>query len=436
MPVTPKSLAILLIGFWMGIVLGLRVSSVMAAHEVPGDFASITAALAAASPGDTIVVAAGVYSPSSNGETFPLIADKDSLYLIGAGMGQSIIDAESSGTVLSCDGVVGGRVSGFTITGGWANRGGGIWVRPGTPVEIDHNLIAANGALFQGAAMMVHADAWVHHNVVWESFDIDIADEHDPHGVVTELDVQPLFEHNLFGRGDGNGLIVHDPSAPTVRHNIFYENGTPPPDARGRGICWFSTMPLVVYHNLFFDNAVAALLVPALGGNFSGEDANDLFPDDGIYGNLDADPLLADPDNADFNLSWGSPAIDAGDSTLPGDPDGTIADLGPFFFDQSGAGVGLRETPAVVRLSILSSPFDPTATLQLRIPEPGPASIAVYDVHGRRLAVLAEGRFQAGSHEVDWDRTNDSGNKVGPGVYFLRLRVGDFYTTRKIVLLR
>jgi hypothetical protein len=409
---------------------------VFAGHSVPGDFSTIAAALNAASAGDTILVAAGLYSPSTNGETFPLVMDTDSLFLLGAGMGQSIIDAESTGTVLYCEGAVGGRISGFTITGGWAPRGGGIRIRSDTPMEIDHNLIEANGALFQGAAMMVHADAWIHHNVIWESFDIDIADEHDPHGVVTELAVQPVFEHNLFGRGDGNGLIVHDPSAPTVRHNIFYENGIPPPDARGRGICWFSSMPLVVYHNIFFDNAVAALLIPDLGGNFTAEDANDLFPDDVIFGNLDADPLLVDPDNGDFHLTWTSPAIDAGDSTLPGDPDGTVADIGPFYFDQSGAWVSTDMAPAAGDLSVLSGPYDRVTTVRLEISNPGPVYLAVYDVHGRRLAVLADGLLPEGSQDVDWNRRAEPGSKVGPGVYFARLTVGDFKTTKKLVLLR
>jgi hypothetical protein len=177
-------------------------------------------------------------------------------------------------------------------------------------------------------------------------------------------------------------------------------------------------------------------LIPDLGGNFTAEDANDLFPDDGIYGNLDADPLLVDPDNGDFHLTWTSPAIDAGDSTLPGDPDGTVADIGPFYFDQSGAGVYTDKAPAAGDLSVLSGPYDRVATVRLEIFNPGPVYLAVYDVHGRRLAVLADGLLPAGSQDVDWNRRADSGNRVGPGVYFARLTVGDFKTTKRFVLLR
>jgi hypothetical protein len=39
--------------------------------------------------------------------------------------------------------------------------------------------------------------------------------------------------------------------------------------------------------------------------------------------------------NGDFTLQLNSPCIDAGDPNSPLDPDGTIADMGAFYFDQS-----------------------------------------------------------------------------------------------------
>ena len=422
----------------LAVLVGLGVTSQAsvcgAAHQVPGDFARITDALGAALPGDTILVAAGTYSPSSNGETFPLNMNTDSLHLFGAGMGVSIIDAEEDSSVFMVNGGAGSRISGFTITGGLSSQGGGIWVRLDTAVEIDHNLIQGNRARLQGAGVVVDADAWVHHNVIWENVDADTSDTRDPHGMVSRGPSSALIEHNLVGRGDGNGLIVHEPSAPTVRHNIFYQNGKAGPIREGRGICWFSSNPLVVYHNMFFDNEVAVLLVPDLGGNMSGEEANDLLPDDDIYGNIDADPLLADPDSGDFNLTWGSPAIDAGDPTLPYDPDGTVADIGPFYFDQTSAGIPLYRIPAEGVLSVLSTPVGATAKLQFVLSEPGPASLTVYDIHGRQVTVLAEGRFQSGESTVSWDGKDDAGRQVGSGVYFAHFTAGDALATRKIVL--
>jgi hypothetical protein len=63
-----------------------------------------------------------------------------------------------------------------------------------------------------------------------------------------------------------------------------------------------------------------------------------------VYSNILLDPLFVDFANGDYHLSWDnwptpdstkSPCIDAGDPLSPLDPDGTIADMGVFSFDQS-----------------------------------------------------------------------------------------------------
>jgi hypothetical protein len=61
-------------------------------------------------------------------------------------------------------------------------------------------------------------------------------------------------------------------------------------------------------------------------------------------GNINADPFLIDPENGNLQITWinyplndytKSPCIDAGDPNSPSDPDGTPADMGAYFFDQS-----------------------------------------------------------------------------------------------------
>ena len=68
-------------------------------HDVPDDFATITSALAAASPTDTVRVAPGAFSPSSNGESFPLWVP-DGIVLIGDGWPTTTLDAEGSAGVM------------------------------------------------------------------------------------------------------------------------------------------------------------------------------------------------------------------------------------------------------------------------------------------------------------------------------------------------
>ena len=54
-----------------------------------------------------------------------------------------------------------------------------------------------------------------------------------------------------------------------------------------------------------------------------------------LNGNIDNDPLFAEPLFNNFNLTWNSPCIDAGDQDSPLDPDGTITDMGAYYYDHS-----------------------------------------------------------------------------------------------------
>jgi len=53
--------------------------------------------------------------------------------------------------------------------------------------------------------------------------------------------------------------------------------------------------------------------------------------------NINENPQFVNAANLDFHLMETSPCIDAGDPSSPLDPDGTIADMGAFYFDQSQA---------------------------------------------------------------------------------------------------
>ncbi len=63
-------------------------------------------------------------------------------------------------------------------------------------------------------------------------------------------------------------------------------------------------------------------------------------------------------------------------------------------------------------------------------------SLKVYDVSGRLIKTLVDRRMGPGRYEAVWNGTNNSGAPIASGVYFYRLKVGNYTKTKKMVLLR
>ena len=78
-------------------------------------------------------------------------------------------------------------------------------------------------------------------------------------------------------------------------------------------------------------------------------------------GCIDADPVFVHPGNGDFHLSSNSPCIDAGDPASPLDPDGTIVEMGAYYFPQLSleadftADITSGEVPLTVNFTDLST---------------------------------------------------------------------------------
>jgi len=62
--------------------------------------------------------------------------------------------------------------------------------------------------------------------------------------------------------------------------------------------------------------------------------------------------------------------------------------------------------------------------------------LAVFDVNGRLIRTLVNERKTSGKHHAAWDGTNNQGDRIASGVYFLRLTAGNRAVTKKLILLR
>jgi hypothetical protein len=101
---------------------------------------------------------------------------------------------------------------------------------------------------------------------------------------------------------------------------------------------------------------------------------------------------------------------------------------------------GVDEGPSAVGNRLgqnAPNPFNPSTSIHFAVGREGArVSLAIYDVAGRRVATLYDGRATAGDHSVRWDGRDGSGRRVASGVYFSRLSVDGWTASRKMVLLK
>lgn len=77
------------------------------------------------------------------------------------------------------------------------------------------------------------------------------------------------------------------------------------------------------------------------------------------------------------------------------------------------------------------NPFNPTTIIPYELPAAGHVTLEVFDMLGRRLALLVDEAVSAGRHEVRFDAGN-----LSSGVYLYRLQTGDVVQTRQMVLVK
>ncbi len=82
------------------------------------------------------------------------------------------------------------------------------------------------------------------------------------------------------------------------------------------------------------------------------------------------------------------------------------------------------------------NPFNPTTTILFSLPEPMNARVEVFNILGERVKTVFNGLGQAGENSVVWNGDNDRGQAAASGVYFYRLKAGDFQQSRKMILMK
>ncbi len=214
-----------------------------------------------------VYVAGGIYNTQSDShgwyEIFP-INMKDGISLFGEGQEVTIIDADSTNTVISCVGVESNTtLAGFTITGGNSFSGGGIYCSQSS-LLIENNIITHNyGSEGAGIYCGSTSNALIRNNIISYNEDNDEVGWNGLGGGIHVSSSSPVILENIIEgniiRGNyaeglwhiGGGGIVSEGSSPVIIHNTINSNGS----KYGPGGLDFSgSSSAILSHNLIIRN--------------------------------------------------------------------------------------------------------------------------------------------------------------------------------------
>ena len=376
-------------------------------------------ALALASAGDTVLVAAGTYAETvvfgggASGVTLLSESGPEVTILDGGQRGSAVYFRSTNlQTVLE----------GFTITNGRggcpsnpscvsAAEGGGISVVQNASVQIRDNWIRDNSSTASGAGIGIASAATV--NVDGNLF-LHNAASGSGGAIHRRSSSGGTIDHNTFveneAGGNGGAVRVADsPGAGTVnfRFNIFAGNTA---GVAGGGVsCSGSTAE---FCNLFWVNSP-----DEFAGCSSSQSAV-------------ADPLFCSPPMERFGLREGSPGLPENSAC------GSL--IGAFELDcdvsdvpegsPAGDATGSNGTFAPGALTAWPNPSRDTCTLRYAFPQTirrtavdrgADVELSIYDTAGR---CVREYPIAGTSGVVEWDGRSTSGRPVPSGVYWARLR--------------
>ena len=432
----------------------------------------------------TIYLKDGVFSPSTNGEQFPILIP-DNIHLIGNGPENTVIDADADNIkqtrVLVIEKSENVIISNLTVTGG-NHTTGGCWGGGGILVGAEsfnynyNNLIIDNvvikenhstkgGGIFiansmEGSNLQIKNTLVTNNSIglgadgiPWQPAGSGIAFWECRGG--NYLD-KVLVRDNISFHAEGSvevGAISNQNSKVVINKTTICQNigsngyfgyGFDYPD-----LGLFSGDSIVFYNSLVHDNEFTDIKLS--------EGPNQAILSHTAYSSLDYNSestvilensfLVSDPslmtESDGYTLLPNSFLIDAGLSDLDGDGSedisdyfGTAPDIG---YDEYEV-LNVDEQSQMPKTFSLSqnfpNPFNPTTKIKYILPGDRFVKITIHDLNGRNIKTLINGIQNGGSHILEWDSRNDMGEAVSAGMYLYTLQAGENRQTRKMILLK
>jgi hypothetical protein len=300
---------------------------------VPGDYPSIQAAIDAAVDGDTVLVGPGTYLENI------AVAAKEILLKSSNGASETTIDGGQSGSVVTFSSGAGpaATLDGFTITNGRSSVGAGILARFASPTIkncriVSNNTVPGQSGFGAGVLLLDSSSTLIGNEIAHNTVDIGDAGGLATTGADNNVTLIGNVIHHNSATGNGGGLHLRNANAILVNNTIadnwagagagvysYAESSTSKTVTISNCIIWGSPSPVVNEGPLVSTIVAYSDIQGGIGG----------------VGNLNAAPSFAAAASGDYSLLADSPCIDTGDPGSPLDPDGTGADIGALYYDQT-----------------------------------------------------------------------------------------------------
>lgn len=412
--------------------------------SVQNPFRTIQQGINISTIGDTVIVEPGTYIENIDydGKSIVLcsryMTSRDSSYI-----SQTIIDGNNEGSVVNFSNGEdwNSRLFGFTLINGLGSYvhplyfGGGINCYQSSP-HLSYLIIRENNADYGGGCLIQYGSPIINHVIIHDNF------AYDGGGILCHSSSPEITNVTITDNNVdywGSGIFCGEFSSPIINNCIVSNN------QEDFGIYNSTTnpgSPVITYSN-FYNNEDGNYygVNDSIGVNAT-TNANGDSCD--VFFNIQQDPLYIDPLNDDYHLSWinfpipdetKSPCIDAGDPASPLDPDGTIADLGAYYFNQNVTSIEDPNTENKHVLKNYPSPIGSalnSVNISFMIEKSGNVTLHLFNIKGQLISNLIDEEKTAGEYSLSYGV-----QELKSGLYFLRLSLnGTEKEIRKILVIK
>lgn len=82
------------------------------------------------------------------------------------------------------------------------------------------------------------------------------------------------------------------------------------------------------------------------------------------------------------------------------------------------------------------NPFNPETNIEYQLPKSCHVLIKIYNTVGQEIKTLIDEKREAGFYQISWDGKDNSGKKVGTGIYIYQLKAEEFVAVKKMVMIQ